>query len=174
MQAKAPTWGKAVGIIMICLGGLGTFYQLYKIIFPSFFSQVPFNNVGNSEFKEIFGLGSSGLNMMIIFGFIGILLSVFYIIGGAKRLTAKPANYYFAKYTLLIFIIYNLIGVVLFYLLTVGFFIRILLIYAVVGLVFDIALFVIALSSNKAAYGIGGEQGIKQVYTNDRIDEEII
>ncbi|MDC3352427.1 hypothetical protein OAV92_04190, partial [Crocinitomicaceae bacterium] len=89
-------------------------------------------------------------------------------------LSAKPTNYHFAKYALLIFIIYNLVGAILFFSLSVGLFLRILLIYSLVGLVFDIALFVVLLSSNKAAYWIGDVNQSQRVYTAGGADEEII
>lgn len=92
---------------MISLGGIGTFYQLYKIIFPTFFNQSPLQDIANNgptrEFRDVFGMDSAALDLMIIFGVIGLLISVFYIIGGAKLLSAKPTNYHFAKYALLIF-----------------------------------------------------------------------
>ena len=163
---------------MISLGGIGTFYQLYKIIFPTFFNQSPLQDITNNgptrEFRDVFGMDSAALDLMIIFGVIGLLISVFYIIGGAKLLSEKPTNYHFAKYALLIFIIYNLVGAILFFSLSVGLFLRILLIYSLVGLVFDIALFVILLSSNIAAYWIGDVNQSQRVYTAGGADEEII
>ena len=184
MKKNAPGWGKAIGIIMICLGGLGTFYQIYKIIFPSMINnmtssplfQIAENDMNRqafNQFSHAFGLDQNGMNLMILFGVLGTILLIFYIIAGAKLLTVNPKNYYMARNALLVFVFFNAVGCILFFTISVGFFLKMILIYSIVGLVFDIALLAILLSSNKAAYGIGVEEGMES-YTLDSQDEEVI
>lgn len=169
MNKKAPVWGKAIGIIMISLGGLGVFYQAYKIIVPSLFrnmfgvfnNEALYNQNDNvsrqavDQLTEMMFMTEGQANSMKIIGFLGILLTIFYIIGGAKLLVPKPANYKFARLALGIFIFYNLVSVILVYGSGMGYFFNMIMIYAIVGLVFDIALIIILLKSNQADYGIG-------------------
>src|SRR5690606_7262318 len=96
---KAPQWGKAIGIIMICLGGLGSFIQFYKLILPFMSKLMPelmdqamaqnsqmtaFEIQNLERLKEMFKLSESEGNTMVILGVTGLILIVFYIIGGAK------------------------------------------------------------------------------------------
>jgi hypothetical protein len=187
MQKKAPGWGKAIGIIMICLGGLGIFIHIYKMLIPSLFGNMPrmmndlsrldHNNPAGdimiNEFNNMLGLSSTQSAMLMTFGILCLGLTVFYIIGGAKLLTATPSNYRFAKGALIAFIALNAIGVSYFYLGNTGFIVKAILIYSIVGLVFDITLLIILNASNKADYGIGVDDSLEP-YSNYGDDEELI
>lgn len=176
MNKRAPVWGKAIGIIMICLGGLGVFYQAYKIIVPSLFrnmfgiinNDAIYNHSDNvsrqavNQLTEMMFMTEGQATAMKVIGFLGVLLTIFYIIGGAKLLVPKPANYKFARLVLGIFIFYNLVSIILVYTSNMGYFFNMIMIYAIVGLAFDVALFVILLKSNQADYGIGE-------YVNDTV-----
>lgn len=86
MNKKAPNWGKTIGIIMICLGGLGVFYQACKIIIPSIFRNMMgiFNNEAfynhNEEMPrqalnqmtEMMFMTEGQANAMKTIGFLGI------------------------------------------------------------------------------------------------------
>lgn len=189
MQKSAPGWGKAIGIIIICLGGLGVFYQIYKILIPSIFSSFPVQVLNDAahadpdfnrqqeivldQMNSIVKITTVGGQWMIIFGYFGILVTIFYIIGGTKLLTAKPQNYNFGKYALIAFIAYNVIEGIVLLSMNTGFLIRAILVYSGIGLVFDVTLLIILLSNNKAAYGLGSEPENEQ-YTLHVEDEEII
>ncbi len=188
MRKSAPGWGKAIGIIMICLGGLSVFYQLYKIVFPAIFRTIPrqienisrmdpnFDRNGEqaiNQFNSIIGMSESQANLLVTLGILGIISLIFYIVGGAKLLTVKPENYKFAKFALSGFILYNVIGGILFLSTNSGWFAGIIMMYSIIGLVFDITLLIILLSSNKAAYGIGTAPEL-ETYTQDQNDEEIL
>ena len=106
---KATIWGKVVGIIMICLGALGIFNQFYKISLKSVagmqgemiegFSEIPLGenkpNPFGSIFKNMFAMTETQGNIIMIIGIVGVLLAIFYIIGGVKLLQASKKNYYF-------------------------------------------------------------------------------
>ncbi len=187
MQKAAPSWGKAIGIIMICLGCLGVFYQIYKIMVPGMLKLVPkFNQfpgynehmttneeIAFEQINSMLSASDSEANLVITLGYLGLVLMVLYIIAGAKLLNAKPANYNFAKYTLGGLIVYNGVGLLLFVGFLSNLFLGMILTYAMVGLVFDIALFIILLASNKGAYGIGVDTSM-QGYTLDTDDQEIL
>jgi hypothetical protein len=182
MVKKAPGWGKALGIIMICLGGLGIFYQIYKIIIPWIFGifSRPLNDMARlsndrafDELNYMMGMSESQANVMIAFGIFGLVLTIFYIMGGVKLLSVAPGNYEFTKYALSAFIMLNAAAIVYFLMSHASFTIRLLMIYAIVGLVFDITLIIILLSSNKSDYGVGVDESM-QAYTVDTTDEEIL
>ena len=187
MQKKAPGWGKALGIIMICLGGLGVFAHIYKLLIPSLFgnmpriindlSQIESNNPVNdrvfSEFNYMLGMTETQSTMLMVFGLLCLGLTVFYIIGGTKLLTASPANYRFAMYALVAFIILNAAGLAYFYLGSSGFIVKMVLIYSIIGLVFDITLLIILNMSNKADYGISVDETV-QDFSNNSDNEEIM
>ncbi|NOQ76025.1 MAG: hypothetical protein GQ574_28725 [Crocinitomix sp.] len=177
MKKSAPGWGKAIGIIMICLGGLGIFYQIYKFIIPVFFGSFPRRMSGmsqfNNPFNDMLGMSETQANMLILYGVLGLALSIFYILGGVKLLTVAPANYNFARYALISFIILNAAGCIYFFSSHTGIIIKGIMIYAIVGLVFDITLLIILMSSNKAEYGIGVDESM-QVYSVDEQSEEIL
>ncbi|MBK9190295.1 MAG: hypothetical protein IPM77_01715 [Crocinitomicaceae bacterium] len=115
-QSKtAPGWGKAVGILMIIFGALGVFIQIYKLIIPRMIAiqgnmmnrMNTYDSVYGNEFSEVsnmygemFGISESQATFLTISGVLGFISCVFYIIGGAKLLTPKPANLNFAKYAL--------------------------------------------------------------------------
>jgi hypothetical protein len=94
-------------------------------------------------------------------------------VGGVKLLTVAPANYNFAKYALISFIALNATGCIYFFSGQGALFVKMIMIYSIVGLVFDITLIIILLSSNKADYGIDVEESM-QGYTVDAQDEEIL
>ncbi len=188
MTKKAPSWGKAIGIIMICLGGLGIFYQMYKIIMPSFMQTMPLNQMSQldpnmdrgqriivNQFENI--MDFNGLeNYLMTLGIIGVILCIIYIISGAKLLTVKPQNYKFAIYVLGIFIAFNAFQLYLVFSGGTSFMMKALFIYSIIGIAFDIALLAILLSSNKAEYGIskGLNEPDKDRYTVDLDNEEIV
>ncbi|MFT5818836.1 MAG: hypothetical protein ACI8ZM_000057 [Crocinitomix sp.] len=181
MKKSAPGWGKAIGIIMICLGGLGVFYQIYKMIIPAFFGNLPRamnnfphldNDIAFNQFSNMMGMSATQANLLIAYGVLALILTIFYILGGVKLLTATPANYNFAKNALLGFILLNAAGCIYFFTSHSGFIVKVLMIYAIVGLVFDIALLAILMSSNKADYGIGVEESM-QVYSAEAENEEV-
>ncbi len=182
MIRSTPSWGKALGIIMICLGGLGILMQIYKIMFPMMFKLMrsmpipaPPTNHGQAPEKILdMMLGArNSFDWLILIGVIGIFMVTIYIIGGVKLLTAKPINYHFAKWTLIAMLVYNAISLFLFWTALTGIFIRMLSIYIIVGIVFDLAILIILLSSNKAAYGIGTHEAIETYNYNQQNDEVI-
>lgn len=189
MQKSAPGWGKAIGIIIICLGGLGVFYQIYKILIPSIFSSFPMQMMNDAarldpdfnrqqeivldQMNTMVKITAAGGQWMMIFGYLGIFITIFYIIGGAKLLTPKPQNYNFGKYALIAFIAYNVIEGIVLLSMNTGFLIRAMLTYSGIGLVFDVTLLIILLSSDKTAYGIGRDPELEQ-YTLHVEDDEII
>lgn len=179
---KAPTWGKTVGIIMIVLGGLGVFIQIYKMILKTFaniqndvFSNLQHlpdaNEPGLRVFDQMFGMTSSQGNIMMIMGLLGLVGCVIYIVGGAKLLKASPQNYNFAKYSLLGFLIYNLICIIWMGMNTHSLMIMGLMVYVVIGFVFDIVLIIILLSNDKSAYGIGEPSASTSIIDSEAIDE---
>ncbi len=186
MRKTAPGWGKAIGIIMICLGGLGIFYQIYKLIMPMFFNSFPiamnnlshldnnpYNDVVINEFSNLFGFTQLQVTMLVVFGILGLVLTIFYIMGGVKLLSVAPANYNFAKFALIAFVVLNALACVFFFTTRGGMFMTAIMMYSLIGLVFDITLLIILLSSNKADYGIGSDEQM-QVYSVDRENEEIL
>lgn len=188
MQKKAPGWGKAIGIIMICLGGLGVFIHIYKMVIPSLFGNFPrvmndlsrleqSNPAGDlvfTEFNNMMGMSSTQGTMLVTFGLLCLVLTIFYIIGGAKLLIAKPSNYRFAMYALAAFIVLNAVGCAYFFLGHTSFIVKGILIYSIVGLVFDIALLIILNASNKADYGIGVDESMPSYSTDSGASDEII
>jgi hypothetical protein len=182
MTRSTPSWGKALGIIMICLGGLGILMQIYKMMFPMMFKLMrsmpippaPINNelAPQKMLDFMFGQQNS-FDWLILIGVIGIFMVTIYIIGGVKLLTTKPINYHFAKWTLIAMLLYNGISLILFWTTMTGFFIRIFSIYIIVGFVFDLAILIILLSSNKAAYGIGNQEAL-ETYSYNQENEEVI
>lgn len=181
MINKTPSWGKALGIIMICLGGFGILMQIYKIIFPMMFKLMrsmpmpaPPTNHGQAPEKILdMMLGArNSFDWLILIGVIGIFMVTIYIIGGVKLLTAKPINYHFAKWTLIAMLLYNGISLILFWTAMTGIFIRMFSIYIIVGFVFDLAVLIILLSSDKAAYGIGTQETI-ETYNYNQENEEV-
>jgi hypothetical protein len=167
MKTKVPGWGKAIGIIMICLGGLGLFYQIYKMIIPSIFrfQREMMENVSNLEvepnmgqeqvfikFEEMMHLSAYQESLLLLFGIIGTILCALYLVAGIKLLTVKPINLQLAKGALFIFILFNLVSSLLlildgFSLVLIG-----ILVYSFIGLLFDVVLIIILFMSDKSAY----------------------
>jgi len=179
---KAPTWGKTVGIIMIVLGGLGVFIQIYKIILRTFaniqgevFNNLEHlpnsNNPGLRMFDQMFGMTQTQGNIMMILGLLGLIGCVIYIIGGVKLLKAEPKNYDFAKYALIGFLVYNLVNVIWMGMNTHSIMIMGMMVYVVIGFVFDIVLTIILLSNDKSAYGIGDTSGSSSIIDDEAIEE---
>ena len=182
-----PGWGKAVGIIMIVLGGLGVFYQFYKILAPKILetqskvmdtmSHLPSNDgfSGNravsSMFNEFLQMSSFQTNVFVFSGIIGFLLCAFYIVAGAKLLVAKPINYKLAQYALISFLVLNLGTIFLLFRDAMSLFVIGLMVYIIIGFVFDLVLLIILLASDKRRYGIGGEalSEINTLYNQDEV-----
>jgi len=189
---KVPGWGKAVGIIMIILGSLGIFYQAYKIMAPKIFEmqQQMMSNMSNAfemneemdnnsvrmnpeaflnTFQETFRISDVAKNWLPTFGIIGLLLCIYYIIGGVLLLKPKALNYKIALSALVSMIALNIISYIVVFsegnsLMLIG-----LMIYSFVGVAFDVALLIICLTSNKSSYGIG-EAPIKEAEIIDSDD----
>jgi hypothetical protein len=160
---KPPVWGKAIGIIMICLGSLGIFLQLYKFMIRSF-SEISHNfNNGNAVLGGIFRMSEAQATGMLILALIGLLACVFYIVGGAKLLKATPENYNFGKYSILAMLSYNAICLTWMLMNSQNIMIYALAIYVAIGLALDIALFIVFIKSDSSGYLNGG------VKTNDSI-----
>lgn len=185
---KTPTWGKAIGIIMICLGSISVFLQLYKIIIARIMSVFPnmMDNVtalnpemdtnqqqGMALAKQMMVMTREQANALIMVGTVGFLLLIFYIVAGAKLLTAQPANYNRAKIMLIIFILFNAFSSFLLVSGSGNVIVTTLGVYGIVGLVFDIVLFIILLTSNKADYGIGVDPELTS-YTLHTDSEDIV
>lgn len=175
---KVPGWGKIIGIIMIVLGALGVFLQFYKISLPTFANlQGEILNdldglsgpkkVGIKIFDSMFGMSQTQGNVMITLGIFGLIACTLYIISGTKLLKAEPKNYNFAKFTLIGFLIFNLINVVWMGMNNNSVMIMGIMVYVLVGLVFDIVITIILLSNDKSAYGIGEPQSSSHI-----IDDE--
>ncbi|MBI3134878.1 MAG: hypothetical protein HYZ14_09425 [Bacteroidetes bacterium] len=183
----APGWGKAVGILMIVFGALGVFIQIYKIMIPQIlrmqnqmmnsFSQLetyeqpnPFRTSGLA-LNEIMGLSELQANVLLYSGLLGFIACAVYIVGGAKLLSPKPANYNFAKYSLIGFLLLNAITTGL--LTTSGPSIMVmgLLVYVILGLVIDVVLLIVLLSNNKTQYGIGHSDSdeVDTVYRQEEV-----
>jgi len=153
---KPPVWGKAIGIIMICLGSLGVFLQLYKFMIRSF-SEISHNfNNGNAVLGGIFRMTETQATVMLILALLGLVSCVFYIIGGAKLLKATPENYKFGKYSILIMLSYNAIGLTWMLMNSQCIMIYALAIYVAIGLALDIALFIVFIKSDPSGYMNGG------------------
>lgn len=188
-QSKsAPGWGKAVGILMIIFGALGVFIQIYKLIIPrmiemqgnmmdrmSSYDSVygnPYSEVSN-VYGEMFGISESQATFLTISGILGFIGCVFYIIGGAKLLTPKPANLNFAKYSLFAFFGLNLLTLIILMSSGNSVLLMVILIYVGMGFTIDLVLGIILLSSDKSAYEPGGSLSssgtIDTVYTRDEV-----
>lgn len=190
-----PGWGKGIGITMIILAALGIFYQFYKIMAPSMFgiqkqimkdfppigqpgnpynSEQPFNPYNEatlSRMEDLMTLSPFQSNILVISGIIGIILTGFYFAGGIKLISApKPTNYNFGRCALLSFLIFNILSAVI--LLSDGFsiFLLAILIYQMIGFVFDMVLWLILISSDKSKYGIGAPK-ISELYTKEEHNE---
>lgn len=159
---------------MIVFGGLGVFIQIYKIMIPQLFkmqgqmvnslSQLdtydqsnPFRNNAN-VFNQIMGISDTQANVLFIAGLLGLAACAFYIIGGAKLLKAVPANYHFAKYSLIGFLVLNIITTTLLTTSGPSFIIMGVLVYVILGIVTDLVLLIILLASDKTKYGIGARE----------------
>jgi len=165
---KAPSWGKAMGIVMICLGALSIIMQFYKISLRGFariqsnvmdgFGDIPIGDKPNpfgSIMKNMFYMSETQGNIIMIIGFLGVGLAIFYLIGGVKLLQAKKKNYIMARNSVIVFLAYNLISVVWLSMNSESFYLSAMLTYTGIGVAFDITVLIILLSSDKSAYGIG-------------------
>ncbi len=185
---KAPGWGKTIGILMIILGSLGVFYQMYRIAFPKIlnfqnkmmhtitdmqkdaFNQIDENDtILNKEelnqfiteplqqfdhFREtIFGLDDQTTNYLTWFSLIMIVLCIVYIIAGTKIMKPSIQNYNMAVYTLVASIVINLISYVLIFTGQNSFMIMAIMFYSFIGVVADVVFLIIAITSDKSAYG---------------------
>ena len=160
-----PNWAKAVAIIQICLGSLGIFIQFYKIVIPIISR---FKNIAASEFvqqdfeaqrnftkaTQLIDLSESQATFLTILGVIGLVLCVVYIIAGVKMLKPFRANYNLSKYVLITFILFNLINIAFFSTSNGNILILGIMFYVIVGLVIDITLLIIGMTSDKSVYGI--------------------
>lgn len=182
-----PGWGKAIGILMIVLGGLGVFYQFYKMLAPKILSTqnqmmnamstLPsndgFSNVNrmNDIFNEFMQMSNFQSNVFVVSGILGFLMCAFYIVAGAKMLVAKPINYRLAQYALLGFLMLNLITIFLLFTDKMSIFVIGLMVYIIIGFIFDLVLFIILIASDKRRYGIGGEMmnEINTLYNQDEV-----
>lgn len=176
---KTPGWGKAIGIIMIVLGSLGVFYQGYRIMIPKImemqyrmFSDItevmdeadtidPDNptrikpqKVFDSFQDEIL-LSQNTITWLPILGGIGVLFCIFYIVGGAMLLKARPISYKMAVSALIAMLALNIFACLVLIPNDSSLMLFGLLVYSCIGIAMDIALLIILLLSNKAAYGIG-------------------
>lgn len=168
-MSNAPSWARGVGIVQISLGAFGIFFQIYKLVIPAFskFQNIATHAMNENmdlETKRVlgivskeFGLTNAQANIMITLGFIGILLCVFYIIGGVKMLKLHPKNLRFGQLTLLLFIIYNMASVVYFTLNINNILVMGLSIYMIGAIIIDIALLIIIIASDKSDYGLKGK-----------------
>jgi len=192
---KAPTWGRVIGIIMIVLGSLGIFYQIYKIAMPAMMdiqqdmmseitNEIEYNEEFNHEFEnenirmrpekifntfqEKFMLTDSSKKWLPVFGMLGILFCIYYIIGGAMLLKAKPLNYKIALSAIGGTVALNLISYIVLFSGGTSLMLFGLLIYSFIGVLIDLALFIIFISSDKSKYGIHSvQQEIKNGGSND-------
>jgi len=184
-----PTWGKAIGILMIIFGSLGIFIQFYKIMIPQIFkmsggimnamNQLP-QQEGQTDmrapmalFNEMAAMSNMQANTMIFGGVIGLIACALYIIAGAKLLKATPSNYNWGKNMLLAFLTLNVVTAIL--LLIDGFSIIVMgvMVYMILGFIIDLVLYIILISSDKTKYGIGVAPN-QEVYTVDQNNEEIL
>lgn len=185
---KAPKWGRAIGIIMIILGSFGVFFQLLKTLIPSYmraFSIMVEQSIRKNEnldpghlqnlayVKQQWTASDESLAILMISGIIGVLLLIFYIIGGAKLLKAKELNFQFAKYALIVFILFNAFSSFYFLWMNQNGLLKVLGIYIAVGTAIDIVLLSVALTSKKTEYG--GEANTElNAFTLNPESEEII
>lgn len=157
---KAPVWGKVLGIIMICLGGLGVINQIYKLIFPMMMDMmrdfpVPPANENQVDLQRSFDVmfgSSNSTTILMILGFSGLAMMALYIVAGAKLLTRKMANYNFAKNVLLIMLVYNALTLIYMWFGSGGMVVKMLSIYVTIGFVFDLTILIILISNDKQEY----------------------
>ncbi|MEX1002780.1 MAG: hypothetical protein WDZ35_11750 [Crocinitomicaceae bacterium] len=182
---KPPTWGKAIGIIIICLGALGFFYNIYKLIIPTFLNfQSEFmgemSNLEHNElqrapfdtFQEMISITPWQSQVIVGSGILGIILCGFYLAGGIKLQKANYKNFIFAKNALIAFIILNALTLILVFFDNFNFIVFGLMVYLLIGLIFDIVLLIIMLSSDRSIY----ERKASDLdsYTVNRDSDEII
>jgi len=183
-----PTWGKAIGILMIIFGSLGIFIQFYKIMVPQIMkisggmmnamSQLPQQEgqpnikATTAIFNELSGMSNLQANTLIFGGVIGLIACALYITAGAKLLKANPSNYNWGKNMLITFLIINVVTAILLLIDGFSIFVMVIMIYIVLGFIIDLVLCIILLSSDKTKYGIGVEPN-QQVYTVDQNNQEI-
>lgn len=185
---KAPTWGKAIGILMIILGSLGVFFQLVKTILPSYMRIMPtmldqsYRQVQdmdplqaqNVEFlKRQWEVTDGATNAVLAMGIIGTLFLIVYIVGGAKLLAPKAFNFHFAKYTLFLLIAFNAISGYYLFFMNQNPILKGLGVYVLIGLLIDVVFLIIAFTSNKSAYGIGAVPEMDGYSLNPESDEII-
>ncbi|MCC7453233.1 MAG: hypothetical protein IT222_03625 [Crocinitomix sp.] len=157
---KAPVWGKVLGIIMICLGGLGVINQVYKLMVPMMMDMMrdfPVHPANGNPMAAQTGLdvmfgNSNSATMLMILGFSGLAMMALYIVAGAKLLTRKMANYNFAKNVLLIMLVYNALTLIYMWSGAGGMFVKMLAIYGTIGFVFDLTILIILISNDKQEY----------------------
>ncbi|MFD1550613.1 hypothetical protein DNU06_14770 [Putridiphycobacter roseus] len=191
---KVPGWGKTVGILMIIMGSLGAFYQLYRIVFPMIlnvqqefignFSRITKDQIQNNDslrlnptFNEnfesfensleavnntIFKIEPHIIQYIMVFSLIMLLVNVIYIIAGTKLLTKKIANYQFAKITLIIAILINVLSLFLIFSGNNSLMIFAMMFYAFIGLIADIVYIIILQSHDQSEYD-ENENAQKQV-----------
>jgi len=183
---KAPGWGKAIGIIMIVLGSFGIFFQAYRILIPKIMEMQqkmisgisqgielsenmnqdnPFranpDKIFNS-FQENFLFSETTLNWLPIFSVLGIVLCIFYIVGGAMLLKPKSISFKMGLGALIAMIALNIISFVILIPNDDSFMLYGVLIYSFIGTAIDIALLIIVLMSNKSAYGYADNSTLKE------------
>ena len=184
-----PGWGKAIGILMIVFGGLGVFYQFYKIMIPQMLAmsnrmtgimaemEVPDqpNPFRNSQelFGEMMQITPMQSQVMVWSGILGIILCAVYIVAGAKLLKATPFNYKFARAALISFLFLNLFTVILLFTDDVSLMLLGMLFYIIFGLLIDLVLAIILMASNKKKYGIGVDPN-EVVYSLDSDNPEVL
>jgi hypothetical protein len=158
MNKNVPSWGKVIGILMICLGSLGVFNQFYKMMIRTYANignGFGGGNFGGGLFGNMFRISETQGNIMMLLGVLGLAACVFYIIAGAKLLKAEPANYNFAKYALFGFIGFNVVCITWMAFNSNSFLIMGMMTYVGFGLALDVAMLIIFMMSDSSGYGVG-------------------
>lgn len=198
-EKKVPAWGKTIGILMIIMGSLGAFYQLYRIVFPMIlnvqqefignFSRITKDQIQNNdslrlnpEFNQnfesientfqavnnsIFKVEPHIIQYIIIFSVLMLLVNIVYIIAGTKLLTKKVYNYQFAKVTLIVAVLINVLSLFLIFSGQNSLMIFAMMFYAFIGLVADIVYLIILQSHHKSDYDENIQYQEKQIVSED-------
>lgn len=198
-EKKVPAWGKTIGILMIIMGSLGAFYQLYRIVFPMIlnvqqefignFSRITKDQIQNNdslrlnpEFNQnfesientfqavnnsIFKVEPHIIQYIIIFSVLMLLVNIVYIIAGTKLLTKKVYNYQFAKVTLIVAVLINVLSLFLIFSGQNSLMIFAMMFYAFIGLVADIVYLIILQSHHKSDYDENIQYQEKQIVGED-------
>ena len=163
---SAPGWGRAIGIIMIILGGMGVFFNFYRLLMPSIFNfqrrlmhdmrdvnPNPEARKVSKVLDEMLYFDNTMETLIYIFSTVGIVVCILYIIGGVKLLKPRPKNYNFARAILFAAIFVALLFYIFMFAHRFSFFIFAMMFYSFFGTICDITLLIILSASNKSAYG---------------------